>query len=633
VTQGFRIRSVAFHGPVRDPAVIAFGAGLNVVFGASNTGKSFIVDTIDFMLGGRGPLRDIPEREGYDKILLAMETLSGETFTLARSVSGGAFRLFSGLFDQTLPGGEGRILSDQHNDRKDDNLSTFLLSKLDLAHRRVRRNRRGDTQSLSFRNIARLVLINEEEIIQQRSPLSDGNLVADTANTSVFKLLLTGVDDSALASVQARTPEEQSRGAQLDLLDQLIKEYEQQIKELSGSKDELEEQLAKLEGSMERHGEQLALTEETFRDASSRRRETARRIEDAQNRIAEITVLLERFTLLQAHYRSDIERLHGIEEAGSLFGALGSAVCPLCGAAPEHHRVTDDCDGNVDQVIAAARAEIAKIEVRQKELASTIQTLRKEAVGFERRLPRLNEQLAMLSGEIERVVAPNLRHIRSTYRELADKGGEVREALALHRSLKDLQDRRTKLEGENAAAGVGSVSDVDLSTSTADKFATLVRDILKKWHFPEIDRVHFDMKMRDLVINGKNRTSFGKGLRAITQSAFTIGLFEFCRQNGTPHPGFVVLDSPLLSYREPDNADDDLRGTDLNSAFYTYLSAIEPDRQVIIIENTDPPGNVQASSQSVKFTGRTDTGRFGLFPLHKRPSETLNTDGAPTRLS
>jgi hypothetical protein len=181
--------------------------------------------------------------------------------------------------------------------------------------------------------------------------------------------------------------------------------------------------------------------------------------------------------------------------------------------------------------------------------------------------------------------------------------------------LKDLQDRKAKLEAEDQADGTGSgASDVDLSTSVLDKFSTVVRDILKDWHFPGVDRVHFDTKARDLVINGKARTSFGKGLRAITQSAFTVGLMQFCRQNSTPHPGFVVLDSPLLSYREPDSAADDLRGTDLNDTFYGYLGSLPDDRQVIIVENTDPPAAIQASQKAIKFTGIKGTGRAGYFP-------------------
>ena len=46
---GFRIRHLVFLGPQRTPASVAFGPGLNLVYGASDTGKSFIVEAIDFI--------------------------------------------------------------------------------------------------------------------------------------------------------------------------------------------------------------------------------------------------------------------------------------------------------------------------------------------------------------------------------------------------------------------------------------------------------------------------------------------------------------------------------------------------------------------------------------------------------
>src|SRR5262245_34700004 len=103
MTLGLRIRHLAFLSPLRPAASVTFGPGLNVVYGASNTGKSFIVDSIDYMLGGKGPLRDIPERVGYDQILLGVETLSGDVFTLVRGADGGPFKLFEGLHVDSLP--------------------------------------------------------------------------------------------------------------------------------------------------------------------------------------------------------------------------------------------------------------------------------------------------------------------------------------------------------------------------------------------------------------------------------------------------------------------------------------------------------------------------------------------------
>jgi hypothetical protein len=209
---GIRIRHLAFLGPNREAASVAFGPGLNVVYGASDTGKSFIVEAIDFMLGGKPPLRDIPERIGYDRILLGIETSDGQTFTVMRSADGGRFRLYPGLYLE-MPGDEveGTELADAHSDRSTSNLSTFLLEKCGLSGKRVRKNKRGETNSLSFRNIARLLIVTETEITGQRSPLSDGNPTADTPNFATFKLMLTGVDDSALVSGAAVTPEEQMR--------------------------------------------------------------------------------------------------------------------------------------------------------------------------------------------------------------------------------------------------------------------------------------------------------------------------------------------------------------------------------------------------------------------------------------
>ena len=448
-----------------------------------------------------------------------------------------------------------------------------------LSKKRLRRNKQNDTQSLSFRNLARLVIVNEEEIIQQRSPLSDGTYIADTANTSVFKLLLTGVDDSSLVSTTTTRQEDTSREAQVELLDQLIKELQHQVRDLAGPPAELEGQLGSLDQSISDQGRQLAISESEYREVSGNRRGFLKKLEEGNNRLTEIRNLLERFTLLDQHYTSDVERLKGIEEAGSLLVAFGDAVCPLCGALPQHHRLNEDCDGNVDAVVSAARAEVAKIEIRQAELKETIATLQREAKGFERRIPKIEFDLHRISQQIETIVAPKLRQLRTAYGQLADKKGEVREALSLHKTLKDLEDRRIKLLAEEDADSSPNAADIGLSTSTVDKFAELILSILKDWHFPEVERVHFDLRTRDLVINGKSRVSYGKGLRAITQAAFTVGLLEFCRQNETSHPGFVILDSPLLSYREPDSDDDDLRGTDLDTCFYQYLEKA----------NTGPP--------------------------------------------
>lgn len=622
IIPGFRLRFLGFFGPQKSPATVAFGPGLNVLYGASNTGKSFVVEAIDFMLGGKPPLRDIPERVGYDLVLLGIETFDGQSFTIWRSMDGGGFRLFEGLH-QTPPAADipYKQLDEQHNERNDANLSSFLLGLCGLRGKRVRRNSRNDTNSLSFRNIARLMIVDETEITQQSTPLFDGNPTANTPNLATFKLLLTGTDDSALVASNRREPEELSREAQLQLLDQLLDDYRDRLKELTKSPKELEEQLDKLDTTLRQQVAQVNITEAEFQKAAGKRRELRGKLEASRERRAEVGAMLERFSLLDTHYASDIDRLRAIEEGGTLFNVLGSKHCPLCGAVPAHHRGDAECEGNIDAVVQAARKEIAKIEVLRAELSTTMHALEREAASFDRKMPAAVQELGAISEAVEELIAPRLSTLRKSYSEFADKRAEVREALALYSTVQDIERRRADLEKGAEEEKAGALASTDIPTTVAHSFSKTVEGILTTWHFPEAGDVYFDSKTRDLVIEGKSRSAFGKGLRAITHAAFTLGLLVFCRERQTPHTGFVVLDSPLLAYREPDGTEDDLTGTDLQEQFYAYLEQLPIDTQVIVIENTDPPDAIMGLPQSLMFSKNPHHGRYGLFPYMAGPAQ------------
>jgi hypothetical protein len=90
---------------------------------------------------------------------------------------------------------------------------------------------------------------------------------------------------------------------------------------------------------------------------------------------------------------------------------------------------------------------------------------------------------------------------------------------------------------------------------------------------------------------------------------------EFCQEKSLPHPGFVILDSPLLAYFKPEGDDDlELQGTDLKERFYQYLIQHHgSDSQVIIIENQHPPSSVENDLAITVFTRNPSEGRFGLL--------------------
>ena len=186
-----QLRRIVFSGP-KKMAEMTFSNGVNVVCGASETGKSFLAESIDFMLGG-SELKDIPERNPFGEVQFDLDVTSGEKWRFYRASSGGNFKA-KNLLDEEAGIEE---LKKDHCHGKTDNMSGFLLDKIGLLGKRILRSKKkGTTNSLSFRNLARLAIVQEGEIQQNGSPFWGGQYTLKTAELATIKLLLTGVDDS-----------------------------------------------------------------------------------------------------------------------------------------------------------------------------------------------------------------------------------------------------------------------------------------------------------------------------------------------------------------------------------------------------------------------------------------------------
>lgn len=164
---------------------------------------------------------------------------------------------------------------------------------------------------------------------------------------------------------------------------------------------------------------------------------------------------------------------------------------------------------------------------------------------------------------------------------------------------------------------------LNVSGETLHEFCEVVSSVLTEWKFPGDRHVSFDEKTYDLRIDGKLRVDNGKGVRALTHAAFKVAMLIFCREKGLPHPGIIILDTPLLTYRDPiknpkhgklSPDEEILAQSSVKQCFFEHLSKIRNLGQFIILENIDPPENVLALTAMQVFHGETEEGRAGLFP-------------------
>jgi hypothetical protein len=609
-----RIKNISFCGTRVQPASIDFDESLSVVCGASDTGKSFLIEAIDFLFGGK-ELRRIPELDGYEKGRIVIESSKKGVWTFERSIDGGNYQMFEGNIGIESNAKESATIRMKHAAGREDNISGWLLDSIDLLSKCIRKNASGDCRSLSFRDIARLIIVNEQEIIRQGSPFLTDHYVAKTAEKSALKLMLTGADDSAAVTGNVRKQSESNDQAKAELIEQWIRDLEDEITEHGNGREELTEQLKKLDLSISSSRELLQVIQSQLNEMTTQRREVMKRREEVKDRIDDIVNMLKRFDLLRSQYVSDMHRLISIEESGSLFVHNERVSCPLCGASPEAQDSIEVCDGDVASVVIAAVAELEKIKKLASDLDSTVTALHCESDSLSEELVRIEEQFNTVDSRIKYIIDLELSDVQFDYAELFDMRSKVVTLISVFTRLDKLIAQREELFGDGKEVDIGDQKvTTKLSTQVLHDFSKTVEKILKAWDFPDIGSVYFDEITMEFVINGKLRGNRGKGLRAITHAAATLGLLEFCRERDLPHPGFVVLDSPLLAYYKPEGEGDSLQGSALKQKFYKYLIEEHSESQIIIVENEHPPDAFEAQIGLTVFTKNPRHGRFGLFP-------------------
>jgi hypothetical protein len=617
------LRRLTFTGQHAKLAELAFGPALYILYGASNTGKTFAVKSLAFMLGSSTPLPSFTEREPYDRAWLALDLPKYGTATLRRALAGGQFELFPGDI-QASNGQNAPRLSARHDSSNTNNLSQFLLEEIGFGAREIVTDVNGKKRSLSFRDLARYCIVDETSILGETSPAMSGQLQLGTAEKSVFRLVVTGNDDSAVVPVVDPRTFRAANAGKVEVLNDMIAAIEEDLTADYQDPGHLPDQHRRLEETWQAAQSELEAARGSIRSLLSAKWDTANLITRLKRRQEEIEINVARFEQLRDVYESDIQRLEAIEEAGFLLSLGGDRDCPLCGASPEHQRSAHGID-EIDRARSAAGAEIFKIRQQSGELSTTVQDIHTEASEIDERLEIAEDELTQLESRLQDL-APAATAARQRVNEILSVRDQVQRGLSLIQQRADLIERRDYLLNLRPPTKAEKPR-LDLPSSALHEFAQTVSAILTEWNFPGDRHVSFDEATFDLRIDGKLRKDNGKGVRAVTHAAFKVALLLFCHERNLPHPGFLVLDTPLLTYRDPIRSkegplsadEQQLRETSLKNYFFEHLSKNSDKGQFIVIENIELPPDIDQLAQVDTFTNDPLSGRQGLlFPFREQ---------------
>lgn len=620
---GLTLRHLTFTGPGVEAAELRFEPGLNVVYGSSNTGKSWAARALDFMLGSSRAPRPLNESKGYAAGWLGLTLPDGRDVTLYRALRGGDLRLFEGLVKEGVAPAAG-VLKLKHNHGSGDNVSTFLLNAVGIGTKWVVRSiETRKKHTISFRHVAPYVIVEESPIIDERSPILSGQRQDRTSECNVFKVLLSGEDDEAV--VEAPDPKELKtlNIGRVQILEELIAQADVELGDAGRNREALGRQAETMRSSLAERTETLRIRQANLDEAVTRRRDRLDAIAMTTGIVNELLLTVRRYGSLEAVYHSDIARLEALEENSFLLKTIRGRECPTCGAPPGAH-VHGPSAEDIDKFHRAADAEMRKIRREQTELRAVKDGLLAEAKGKIESVENLTDEVRELDRSIAGLRAAEAS-ARNEHAEFLEISQSIERLMGIFARRDQYVVRVSQLQARSVGKSKQDKLKIGIDGIIGAEFAKVVEEVLIAWDFPDAPRVSWDEDTQDIKLDGKERAANGKGVRALLHAAFKVAMMIFCHRNELRHPGFILLDTPLLTYREPmamprhgelEADEETLKATSLDQRFYQHLASLAGIGQIIVLENSTPPRDVETYAKVTAFTKSKNPGqRYGFFPI------------------
>lgn len=601
----FYIEKLIVSGGGHKTTVIDFKPGLNFILGPSNTGKSLIMDCIDYVFGftpkKTRPSKIVDNNYGYERIALHLATDNG-TVILERKI--GDSKIAVSGTDSSVDRGSYSV----GNSAKKNINSVYLhLLGIDEPHSVRSSEKDSKTQALTWRSMLHLFFIRQGDVARESSSLLAPRSVGPTSSAAALLFLLTGQDANDLEANEDPKISEAKKKA-------LIAYIQAKVNDLGARREKLEEALSAANitdprASIEQVRKEIAVLHAQLDSATKESQEIMSQIYEWNGKLSESRTVGRNFAVLRQQYQSDIRRIgFVVEGAENAFPVRKKVKCPICGEEIERVRDTTFIDASAAELEKIKRhlSELSdaqrSVDRQEKVIAATIRTLEEKKESVDK---LISEQLQPQLSAFEERLEEQLKLIR-----LSNELEIVRQDEIQYKS--ELFDRETEEISESTKHSIFE----DYTYDIIHGFEEKLREILTASKVGGAATVRLNMENFDIEIDGKKKPVISGGghcgiLNTITTLAISAYLIELDR----PAPGFYAVDSSLTQLSEAEYKE---QSDTIKQNFIEYLIAHAHERQVIIVEQTKrmpfvPSENDDSGIRVVQFTRNKEEGRYGFL--------------------
>lgn len=589
----FFIEKIIVTGSGKTDSLIELSNGVNIIYGPSNTGKTYIVKCIDYIFGS--DKEPIDTSTGYQYVKIVVNTMRGK-LTMSRKIGENKIQVDS--TDSKISSGKYASKASRNNYEKTINSIWLSLIGIDKMHLIIC-NENFKKQILSWRTFSHMFMLTETKIISEYSAILSGH---DTSNTAVLTsliFLLSGKDFADSEAKDSKEIKEAKKNA--------VKAYiNKELFRLSERNQELLVQLEEaskvdIESEVEEIVSKITEYEKQINEAIDENQKILAQLHIKNESLSECNVLLNRYNELTTQYTADLKRLNFIIDGEVNFGENLSTQCPFC-----DHKI-DGMKKNYNY-IDAAKSDYKKIKLQAKDLEKASQSLCEEKNALEQDIKILMEKKESAEELIESELKPQLYTLNeklSAYKVMIERKKEMD-------ILRKFSEQKTAdiidNESDNESELKFKVKE-HFDYSFINDLTSSISSFLEECKYDNLLSVVFDKSSMDIVVNGKKKGSNGKGYNAYFNSVVAIALSRYMEKKAKYSPDFLVLDSPILSLKEKQSKKP---SETMRNTLFTNILKNQNKIQTIVVENEIPDINY-SDARIIHFTKEKDNGRYGFL--------------------
>ena len=620
---GFYIKKLKVTGKNKPVAEITFERGGNVICGASDTGKSYILSALYHGLGKSEKPKEIPESQGYDNLYIEIREYANDTpHVLFRKIGTSNIHVKKcELEDYFTSKEEPRILKVKSNQNDEDTISQYLLRLCKLDNKKVLTSKSTrKTEFLSFKNLIDFFFVKEDKILKEGSPFYPSDQYTKrTLEQSTLRTLLTGRDYSDEKEIEDQLNKQINLNAKIDFINRKIakdsSKLEELEKEIYNSPFEVNsDYYFQLKKSLDETIEKIVIL-------SDQKSKNLEKLNELKQSLTYDTELLKKFKILNDQYLSDLERLRFILEAESYTSQLGHGICPVCGndIKEDHLKHLNEID-NFKELVSI---EANKVRTKLYDLQKTIEAKEQSIVVIKNDISLTQVEVEKIDLEISSNYEAKAETLKGDMDSILSISQKYNQIEFLKEEIARLYSERMKFENLK-----NQKKDKSESTSIVEEYilhelSKHIEKRLKEWKFETNPRVSFnsEFKIFDIIVSGKSRKSFGKGKRSVLYAACLLGVLDYCLIENKSNLNTIILDSPLTTFKSKgetlqqllNKLDPDI--VKIKDRFFKSLSNYQDRSQIIVFDNVIPRKKELYDILNVEiFTDYEKHGRQGFFP-------------------